>query len=171
MKKTYIIICLLVCTLCLFTGCNNKDAGEPSSEISENQTVNQVSDPGLETGGKIDNKMEAFETKLKDDGMKLGERVPKDASALGAKEGYGFNINDIPVEIYLFDKNSSEEWTAQNLKSAEESQTVTIFGVEVNGETPTLECALNDGLIVVFPLESMMPHPDKDKIIEIFKTL
>jgi len=171
MKKIYIIICLLVCALCLFTGCNNKDAEAPSSEISENQTANQVSDPGLETSGKIDNKMDAFETKLKDAGMKPGDRVPKDASALGAKEGYGLNINDIPVEIYLFDKSSSEEWSAQNLKSAEESQTVTIFGVEVNGETPTLECALNDGLVVVFPLESMMPHPDKDKIIEIFKTL
>lgn len=180
-----ILICLLLVSLCVFTGCNEEAADvsgqetQGSQEIQENQDNQQLQedqdvelpDPGVESGGTIDAKLDAFEKNLKENGMKLGERVFKDASGLGAEEGYGLNINDIPVEVYLFDKSSSEEWTVQNLKSAEESQTVTIFGVEMNGETPTLECSFNNGLVIIFPVESMMPHPDKDKIVEIFNQI
>jgi len=180
MKRNMIIlICLLLVSLCVFTGCNEEPAdasGQEMQEMQDNQKLQgnqnvEMPDPGMESGGTIDARLDAFEKNLKDNGMKLGERVFKDASALGAEEGYGLNINDIPVEVYLFDKSSSEEWTVQNLKSAEESQIVTIFGVEINGETPTLECTLNNGLIIIFPVESMMPHPDKDKIVEIFNQI
>lgn len=172
MKKIKaILICLLVISLLGFAGCKEEVADTKNQEIQEVNHVSEESDPKIEAGGKIDSQLETFEKNLKGAGMKVGEKAVKDASALGAMEGYGFNINDIPVEVYLFDKSSSEEWAAENLKSAAESQSVTIFGVEINGQSPTLECVLNDALVVIFPMESMMPHPDKDKIVEIFKQL
>ena len=172
MKKiNFILLCLLVFSMFSFAGCKEEEAETKNQEIQEEQNISEELDPQIETDGKIDNRLETFENSLKEAGMKLGEKAVKDATALGAMEGYGFNINDLPVEVYLFDKNSSEEWTVQNIESAEESQTVTIFGVEINGASPTLECGFNDDLIVVFPMESMMPHPDKEKIIEIFNQL
>ncbi len=181
MKRNILILtCLLLAFLCVFTGCNGKASdvsdlemqeNQQSQSMQESQEVVEIPDPGMESDGKIDARLDSFEKNLKEAGMKLGERAFKDATALGAKEGYGLNINDIPVEVYLFDKNSGDAWTTENLKAAANSQTVTIFGVEINGKSPTLDCVLNGDLIVIFPMESMMPHPDKDKIVEIFNQL
>lgn len=85
-------------------------------------------------------------------------------------EGYGININNTPVEVYLFDKNGTDEKTVENLKTAEQSQYITIYGVEINGETPMADCTLNNDLVLIFPAESIMPNgsPDKEKIIDAF---
>lgn len=113
-----------------------------------------------------------FQAKLKAEGMNVGALVAKDGPALGAAAGYGLDVNGSAVEFYLFDPSSTEERSVKNLKTAQEG-TLTIFGVEINGETPVVKCALNGNVALFFPLEGMMnmPHPDKEKILAVFSMI
>jgi len=69
----------------------------------------------------------------------------------------------------LFDGDSSDKKAIENLKTAKESGFVTIFGVEINGETPKANCTINNNLVLIFPLEDMFgAHPDKEAIVQAF---
>lgn len=195
MKKRILTAIITALTAAfLITGCQKADntakpAEKKSNTASEVQTETEETDvedetkddeteniedyitnPGIETDGKIDDYLSQFEENLKADGFEVGTRAVKDAASIGAHEGYGININNMPVEVYLFDRNSTDEKSVENIKTAEQSQYITMFGIEINGETPKTNCVINNDLVLIFPAEDIIPnaYKDKDKIIDAF---
>lgn len=145
-----------------------------SSSVSESEAQlsvvsEMITDPGIETTGAIDNSISLFEVALKNSKLDLKDKTVKDAASLGAVEGYGFNINTRPLEVYLFDPSSGDPKTAENLRTADESGFITIFGVEINGEPIKPACILNGNLVLIFPMEEMIgEHPNKEAIVQAF---
>lgn len=161
----------------LISGCQKDQESGDTNALPENNNIEttlpdpseMIGDPEITTDGKIDSSLISFEKQLGESGLTLEDKAVKDAVSIGALEGYSFNINGKPVEIYLFDGNSTDEKAVENLKTAKESGYVTIFGVEVNGETPKVNCAIKDNLVILFILEDILGvYPDKEKIIEAF---
>lgn len=181
MKKQFWGIALVLALALLCAGCqketklNESEAPTKSSTIetesdlppSDNSEI--IGDPGIKTDGAIDSYLTSFEANLEDGGLTLNDKAVKDAASIGALEGYGFNINGKPIEIYLFDSGSTDSKSIENLKSAKELGFITIFGVEINGETPKANCTINDNIVLIFPFEDMFGvHPDKEGIIQAF---
>lgn len=192
MKKRILTAIITALTaVFLFTGCQKADntakpaeeksntAAEAQAETEETDDIEDeeteniedyITDPGIETDGKIDGYLSQFEENLKANGFEVGTRAVKDAASIGAHEGYGINVNNMPVEVYLFDRNSTDEKSVENIKTAEQSQYITMFGIEINGETPKTNCVINNDLVLIFPAEDIIPnaYKDKDKIIDAF---
>ncbi|GAB6106676.1 hypothetical protein [Fusibacter bizertensis] len=167
MKKSIYLISFVLIMALLFSGCQKDQESDDTNALPDPSEM--IVDPGIDTDGKIDSSLISFENQLGESGLTLEDKAVKDAVSIGALEGYSFNINGKPVEIYLFDGNSSDEKAVENLKTAKESGYVTIFGVEVNGETPKVNCAIKDNLVILFILEDILGvYPDKEKIIEAF---
>lgn len=113
-----------------------------------------------------------FEEELKEVNLNLTNKVIKDAESIGALEGYGFNVNDVGIEIYYFDLSGKSEKTQKNLKTASEEGFITIFGVEINKKEITSKCSINDALVLIFPAESFgLSHPNKDAIVQAFMNI
>lgn len=172
----YIIYFALLMTL-LLTGCQKEQASDNTNTMPQNIIVEtdstdlseMVSDSGIQNDGVIDSYLKSFEAQLEASGLKLEDKAVKDAVSIGALEGYGFNINGSPLEVYLFEPTNSDEKTKDNLKTAKESGYITISGVEINGKTPQVKCTMNGNLVLIFPLEDMLgAHPDKEAILQAF---
>lgn len=177
MKKSFYIICFALIMTLLFAGCQKEQESdntntEQQNNISETVPTDPseiVGDSGIQNDGAIDSYLKSFEAQLEASGLKLEDKTVKDAVSIGALEGYGFNINGSPLEVYLFEPESSDEKTKDNLKTAEESGYITIFGVVINGKTPQVKCILSGNLVLIFPLEDMLgAHPDKEIILQAF---
>ncbi|MGI6751988.1 MAG: hypothetical protein ACOX4U_05135 [Anaerovoracaceae bacterium] len=177
MKRLSYLICFTLVMTLLLAGCQKKQEPDNidnlpqnnNSEMEEIDPSEMIIDPGITTDGKIDNSLESFSKALGEKGLKLEDKVIKDAASIGALEGFGFNVNGSPLEVYLFDPASSDEKTKENLKTAAESGFITIFGVEINGKTPISKCSVNGSLVLIFPMEDFgMPHPDKEAIVQAF---
>jgi len=176
MKKYLFVICSLLVMALLFAGCGSKQAPsgpenlpQNNAEAEEIDLSDMVMDPGIQTDGKMDNSIKSFEKALAGMSLELEDKVAKDAVSIGAREGYGFDINGFGVELYLFDPASNDEKAKENLKTARESGFITIFGAEINGKSPMPKCTLNDSLVLIFPLEEYgMAHPDKEAIVQAF---
>lgn len=177
MKKQLYVICFALIMTLLFAGCQKEQESAntntlPQNNISETDSMDpseMIGDAGITTEGKMDSDLISFERILGESGLMLNDKTVKDAVSIGALEGYGFNINGSPLEVYLFDLTSSDEKTKENLKTAEESGYITIFGVEINGKTPKPNCTFHNSLVLIFPTEDYgIPHPDKEAIIQAF---
>ncbi|WP_156900476.1 hypothetical protein [Anaerovorax odorimutans] len=161
----------------LLAGCQKEQEADDTNTLSQNNIsetdsidpAEMIGDSGIQNDGAMDRYLTSFESQLEAIGLKLEDKAVKDAVSIGALEGYGFNINGSPLEVYLFDPTSSDEKTKENLKTAEESGYITIFGVEINGKTPKANCTFHDSLVLIFPAEDYgMTHPDKEAIIQAF---
>jgi len=182
MKKRILCVGFALTLTLLCAACQEKVA--PSSESPENSSSASDSEdpsadseemigaPEITTDEKIDASLASFEQNLAESGLTLENKTAKDASSLGALEGYGFQINGKPFEVYLFDQGSREEWSVENLRTAEQSGFITIYGVEINGESPKENCTLNENLVLIFPMEDMFgAHPDKETIVNAFMAI
>lgn len=107
--------------------------------------------------------IEKFKTKLEEDGLVIADTVEKSSTMIGATEGIGYEINGNVIEIYMFDENSTEELTKNNIKSAKSNGTISMPSFN----NMTLKVKYNDGLCLV----NYENHPNKEKIIEIFNNL
>lgn len=179
MKKRLYTMLLIVLAFS-FVGCGNDSSDEANSLSQEETTSGEtpleasdyIVDPGIETSGSIENSVSLFEEELAKSGLTLEGKAVKDATSIGAEEGYSFNINNMPIEVYLFNPESGDEKTSENLKTAEESGYITMFGIEINGETPKPDCTFNQNLVLIFPGEDIgLAHPDKDAIVQAFMNI
>ncbi len=94
---------------------------------------------------------------FKSNGFTIGEKTEKMAAIIGAKAGFGIQLNGKNVEIYEYDAESKDELTVNILETARDGY------IDMSGFT--LKCVLNGNLI----LAGYDEHPDKDKIVETFK--
>ena len=174
MKKTLIVL-LLAATLAL-AGCGDEEKNQNTGGTTANNnpaaTTAPQTDPQGNSGESLDAYLTAFEAELAKSSLTLSGKGSKDAASIGASEGCGFNIGNYPVEIYLFDPAGGDEKTTQNLNTAKQSGYITIFGVEINGATPTAGCTVSGNLVLIFPMESMFgAHPNKTEILQAFSSL
>ena len=154
------------------TKSQNKGKDELTNKKPTDTSLETIIDPEIKPKGKMENQLKDFEKELKDVGLNLTNKTIKDAESIGALEGYSFDINGIGIEIYYFDLSSKNEKTQANLKTAREEGFVTIFGTEINGKEIKSKCAINDGLVILFPTESFgIAHPNKDAIVQAFMNI
>ncbi len=189
MKKYFWSIAFVLVLAILFAGCQTEtklketiapiensgiedSAIEDETQLPSAEEDDISSDVGIQTDHVIDSYLTIFEEQLEARGYTLDDKVVKDAVSIGALVGYGFNIKGKPIEIYLFDRESSDPKTIENLTTAQDSGFVTIFGVEINGETPKENCMISGDLVLLFPMENMFgSHPEKEGIVQAFMSI
>lgn len=154
MKKTLKFITLLAIMVLLvvtLTGCTSDNTG--SSVETNGGTTKQESNISIDD----------FIKKLEEADLKINDKINKSSELIGAKEGYGLEINGEYIEIYLYNTNSQEELTKSNIKSAKEKGIITMPSFD-NYE---MKAVYNKGLVLVGYEE----HINKDKILEVFNNL
>ncbi len=163
MKKIFIglIAALMVVTL---VACGQtKDAVSTDSLQSSKQSVSAATDTPTSTKSSTvnktvsNNRLGDLVEFFKSNGFTVGEKTEKMAAIIGAKAGFGIQVNGKNIEIYEYDSKSKDELTVNNLETARDGY------IDMSGFT--LKCALNGNLI----LAGYDEHPDKDKIVETFK--
>lgn len=108
--------------------------------------------------------IEEFKNKLKDTGVMVDlETENTECDLIGASKGVSYMISDSLIQIYKFDENSTNELTVSNLKLAKEEGKVIMPSVN----DTEINVIYNKGLILV----NVEDNPEKDKIIEAFKSL
>jgi len=108
--------------------------------------------------------IEDFKKKLDESDLKIElEAENTECDLIGASEGMSYTIDDSLIQVYKFDLNKSDELTVSNLKLAQESGKV----IMPSFNNYEFQVVYNKGLILV----NSENHPDKDKIVEIFKSL
>ncbi len=141
-----IVVIILAAVLGIFL--YNKEHGVDKTSKKEEETI----------------EISKFKEKLEENELKVeNEEDFVNASEIGAVEGKRYTINGLAIYVYKFDTKSSEELTVSNIKKAKEEGKVILPSFD-NYE---FNVYYNKGLI----LANYEDHPDKDKIIEIFKNL
>lgn len=155
--KTLSALLLVVAMTLSFVACGNSkntDTTDTDNALTNNSTANSLSANDNEAV-KLD-KFQQFENGLTDKQIEF-EIVQKEASMVGAKEGYGYIFNDeASVELYLFDQSSDAYKEAvKNNKIYLES-----FDIEIG-------VVFNDDVCIFYNGESA----NKADIEEIFESL
>lgn len=121
-----------------------------SAEASESSVKQQTSESSEDALGKL---VEYF----KESGFTVGAKSNKMAALIGAKGGFGIELNGKQVEFYEYDLDSTEELTVTSLRTAKDGY-IDMLGMKI-------KVVLNGNLLLVV----YDSHPDKDKIVELFK--
>ncbi|WP_053366578.1 hypothetical protein [Bacillus sp. FJAT-27245] len=160
MKKLITSILLLL-ALTALASCSKDGAKEATPKTKDVVTENvkeepaksdpvksepAKSDPVIKSEGLAD-----LISYFKSSGFTIGEVKEKAFDMLGAKDGFGIELNGHEVEFYEFDSN------APNLKEAESKGTVSMDQISF----PVL---LNGNIILVHANY----HPDKESLINTF---
>lgn len=169
--KLILISMMIVFTLTACDATSNENTAVTSiSEAAE--AVETIEAAQIDQSDLFDDFIATFREKLKANNLDIGDAVPKDASAIGAISGYGFSINYIPFEMYLFDPDSTDPKAIENINTAQNESYITFFGIEINGKVVSSKCFINQNAILVFPTEDMVgPHPNKLEIIDAFSSI
>ena len=108
--------------------------------------------------------IEDFKNKLEDAGIVIEAESKNEANEkIGAMDGVTYLIDGKPIQVYVFDENSTDELTVSNLKKAKEEGKVVMPSFD-NYEFKVL---YNNGLIIV----NLDDNSQKEKIEEIFNSL
>jgi hypothetical protein len=94
---------------------------------------------------------------FKTNGVTIGEKSDKMFALIGAKDGYSIQLNGEKVELYEYDPDSKAKLTKTNLKTAKDGY-IDMVGTKIN-------VTLNGNIV----LANYDDHPDKDKLVELFK--
>nr|DAI43425.1 MAG TPA: hypothetical protein [Caudoviricetes sp.]DAL53650.1 MAG TPA_asm: hypothetical protein [Bacteriophage sp.] len=146
-----VIIIIASIGICLYLA-NQGDSESATSSLTSNIKQSQ-------SNLNIDD----FIKKLEEANLKIDNKINKSAELIGAKEGYGLEINGEYIEIYLYNTNSKEELTKSNIKSAKEKGIITMPSFD-NYE---MKAVYNKGLV----LTGYEEHINKDKILKVFNNL
>lgn len=146
MKKKLIASVLALFTIISLVGCGNSqttanaDAKEPTKQES-NKNVNPLD--GL--------KQEFVKA-----GFTVGDNKELAYSMLGATNGYKFDLNGSPIEIYYYDSKNLKEDDKKFYEQAKKGK-IDMSGINV-------PVVFKNDLMIVRADE----HKDKDKILEVF---
>lgn len=164
MKKVLSLIITAVLLISI-SGCSGKGTDTPvktDPTPTVTQTPQNTTTPVPQTKEfTIDNLI----TALKDGGFQVA-KVGLLADMVGAKEGYLYSVNGINIEINIYDLNSKNPLTVENLKSAQESGKIKM-NLQPGAGDPYEVAARNGNLIIA----AFDKHPEKDKILSVFNGL
>ena len=134
------------------------DSLQPSKQAVSASTATPTSTKSSTVNKTVSkNRLGDLVDSFKSNGFTVGEKTEKMAAIIGAKAGFGIQLNGKNVEIYEYDPDSKDELTVNNLETAKDGY------IDMSGFT--IKCILNRNLI----LAGYDEHPDKDKIVETFK--
>lgn len=161
MDKKILLTILLIGTVSvsMFTGCGNKkgvkeDAAKPTATDTSKQT-----DTKDEVNKDTGNRLDKLKAELKKKGFEVGENKDVVFAMIGATNGYKFDVNGQQIEAYLYEENKLTEEGKEMLKQAKNGS-ISLSGINLKVDY------IND--FVVARLEE---HKDKDKIIEVLKSI
>mgnify|MGYP001177147432 FL=1 len=108
---------------------------------------------------------------FREQGLTVGENeVFKRAAAIGAVDGFGIDVEGAQIELYMFDAEMApDETLTQNTlpQSLEDTHRLEGFTWQILDDSPvTIFQVVMNGNIM---LTSFDEHPEKEKIIEVFK--
>jgi uncharacterized lipoprotein YehR (DUF1307 family) len=151
MKKKLIAVLLMAFMIISLVGCGNTQF---STRTDTNGIVTQESTKkdDIKSTNPLDDLKKAFANA----GLTVGENKQLAFSMLGATNGYKFDVNGSPIEIYYYDsKNLLED----QKKFYNQAKTGSIGMGGLN-----IPVVFKNDLMIVKTDE----HPDKDKILEVF---
>lgn len=123
--------------------------GNSQSVANSKETVKQEDT-------KSDNPLDDLKKSFADSGLNVGENKDLAYSMMGATNGYKFEINGKPIEIYYYDSKNLKDDQKKFYNQAKNGS-VDIGGVNVS-------VVFKNDLVIV----RVDKHPDKDKILEVF---
>ena len=139
MKKFLAISLAIFMVVCLAACGSNSNSNETTSNTQTQLTESTTDNKDTTEEDITPSKFEQFEQGLRDKNIQF-EITQKDATMVGAKEGYGYSFADeTSVEIYLFDtSNDAYKDAAKNNKL-----NLIDFGI-------TMEVVFNDDICIYF---------------------
>jgi hypothetical protein len=156
MKKLLILATMMLAMFFLLLGCSNDQSKNDSGTATDVPTANTSEEQG---GNQTSKGLEGIVDTFKEAGMTVGDYQTIAFDMIGAKDGRKFELNGSLIEIYEFDPNNLTEDGKKIYDSATNNGTFEMSGFQV-------PCVMNGNYMLVRADE----HPDKDKIIEIFKS-
>ena len=164
MKKILsgIIISVLIISM---VGCTNKTSTDTKKTDATKATDTTKTDT-TKTGDSSQAKNFTFDTftdALTKEGFKV-EKGAKMAGLIGEKDGLECKINGTGIGLYMMDLNSKNPKTVNNIKMAKEKEKMNL---DLQQGPMEVDAIINNNLVIM----DYSKHPDKDKIIKIFKDL
>lgn len=151
MKKKFITVILTAFIAIALIGCGNSSSNV-STNADSKETSNQETTKEVAKANPLDNLKKAFA----DAGFKVGDNKELAFAMLGATNGYKFDLNSSPIEIYYFDSKNLKEDQKKFYEQARNGN-IDMGGINV-------PVKFKNDLMIVRADE----HPDKDKILEVF---
>ncbi len=154
MKKILsgIIVSILIISM---VGCTNKTSTDTTKTTDTAKTDNS-SDANKIT-------FDTFIDALKKEGLNV-EKGNAMAGCIGEIDGFVYKINGTDIGVYTMDLKSKNPVAVNNIKMAKESEKMKLDLQSGPMEVPAV---INNNLVIM----DYDKHPDKDKIIKIFKDL
>ncbi|MBN1050305.1 hypothetical protein [Clostridium botulinum] len=145
MKKKIIATLLTVILAISLVGCSNSKSTSANAQETVKKEETKSTNP-------LDNLKKSFA----DAGLNVGDNKELAFSMLGATNGYKFDINGTPIEIYYYDsKNLTKDQKKFYDQAKNGSVDMTGFNIPVKFKNNIMLARLDD-------------HPNKDKILEVF---
>lgn len=104
-----------------------------------------------------------FVDALKKEGFKV-EKGNAVSGCIGEIDGFEYKINGTSIGVYRMDLNSKKPVTVNNIKLAKEKEKMKL---DLQQGPVEVDAIINNNLVIM----DYGKHPDKDKIIKIFKNL
>lgn len=150
MNKKFIASVLAAFTIISLVGCSNSSSASTSANADAKQE--NTTKPEAKNTNPLDNLKKAFA----DAGLTVGENKELAYSMLGATNGYKFDVNGSPIEIYYYYSKNLNEDQKKFYDQAQKGR-IDMGGINV---------------AVVFKNDLAMTrideHPDKDKLLQVF---
>jgi hypothetical protein len=153
MKKilSTIIVAIMLISM---VGCTSKTSAD--TKKADTKTT--------DTSAEVKNfTFDTFVDALKKEGFKV-EKVSGMTGCIGEKDGFAYKINGTEIGVYTMDLKSKQPVAVNNIKMAKESEKMKLDLQQGPMEVPAI---INNNLVIM----DYDKHPDKDKIIKIFKDL
>ncbi|MBA2912301.1 uncharacterized lipoprotein YehR (DUF1307 family) [Clostridium beijerinckii] len=146
MKKKFIASVLALFTITSLVGCG-------STQTTENADAKE---PTRQESNKNANPLDGLKQEFVKAGFTVGDNKELAYSMLGATNGYKFDLNGSPIEIYYYDSKNLKEDDKKFYEQAKKGK-IDMSGINV-------PVVLKNDIMIVRADE----HKDKDKILEVF---
>ncbi|NRT88091.1 hypothetical protein [Clostridium beijerinckii] len=148
MKKKLITSVLALLTIISLVGCGNSQS---TASADTKETVKQESNKNV-------NPLDGLKQEFVKAGFTVGDNKELAYSMLGATNGYKFDLNGSPIEIYYYDSKNLKEDEKKFYEQAKKGK-INMNGINV-------PVVFKNDLMIVRADE----HKDKDKILEAFNS-
>lgn len=126
----------------------------------------KTTDTAAKTGDSSEAKSFTFDTfvdALKKEGFKV-EKGDAVSGCIGEKDGYTYKINGTDIGVYTMDLKTKQPVPVNNIKMAKEKEKMKL---DLQSGPMEVDAIINNNLVIM----DYGKHPDKDKIVKIFKDL
>jgi hypothetical protein len=161
-KKIFLFGLVLLLVFC-FPGCGTVEK-DPQPESSQGEEKPAASGPQEAAPAAADDILSMVVNHFKSQGLDVTDVYEKNAELMGAVAGLGLDIAGGPAEIYLFDPETADADLLQNLENVRMTEE---FMFDSTRGVPSI---MNGNIMLTGYEYGMVVHPEKDKLVEAFKS-